>query len=275
MSFETPADWTDPAIELANFVHWLVQVDRAQATGHEVLAGALALNVTSAAYQEALASVADRIETFHDLIERLSKTSALLTTGTKSHLQAACIDLGNVLSPQNLCRPWPDIAGSLRDDLAIRLEFGSAIVMQYVRLKIYPEAARLQKIQELEQELSALDEPPGPQNWHEMALRQGTKRLIVMLRAFKFFGHTAVENEARLVGFAAHNAAVQAETNGDNRAGTFRTIATAAAAIMLAAGAMNTFDDTMTSLGHLSQWSAGQDPYGIVGITKALPPPGK
>lgn len=275
MSFETPAIWTDPAIELANLVHWLVQLDRTNISGHDVIANALELEVSSAAYHEAIASVVDRVETFHALIERLAKTSALLTAGTKAHLQIACMDLKSTLSPSNLARPWPDAAGVLPGDAAVRFEFGSAIVMQYVRLKIYPEAARLQKIQELEEALRALDEPPGPQNWQEMALRQGMTRLVVMLRAFTFFGHTAVENEARTVGFAAHNAALQAQSNGDDRAGTFKTVAVAAAAIMLATGALNQFDETMTSLGHLSQWASGQDPYGIIGVTAALPAPNK
>ncbi len=106
-----------------------------------------------------------------------------------------------------------------------------------------------------------------------MSLRQGMKRLLVMLRAFTFFGHEAVESEARAVGYAAYNAALQAQSNGDERAHAFKTITATVASIMAAVTVINTADDTLTSLAHLSQWAAGQDPYGFVAPTKKLAPP--
>lgn len=273
MNFGISEPWTDPASELAELTRWLVAVPRVKQPGSEVLAKAMTFEPSTAAYHDAIASAVDRAETLHALVDRLSLTSSLFTAVTKAHLQAACSELATVFSPLNLARPWTDGAGSIPSDLATRFEFGGAMVSQFVRLKVYPEEARLLKIEELEQELARLDEPPGPQSWHEMSLRQGMKRLLVMLRAFTFFGHEAVESEARAVGYAAYNAALQAQSNGDERAHAFKTITATVASIMAAVTVINTADDTLTSLAHLSQWAAGQDPYGFVAPTKKLAPP--
>jgi hypothetical protein len=275
MSFETPATFTDPAAELAEVVHWLNSLTETHQNAHDVIAVALDLQTPTSTYFEAIGALVDRAETLHALVERLATTSALLTVGTKAHLQGACNDLVRALSPNSLGRGIKEVLATMPPDTAVRFEFGSAIVKQYVRLRIYPEAARLQKIQELQEQLAALDEPPGPQNWNELALRQGLRRLIFMLRTFRFFGHAAIEGEARSVGIAAEVAVIQAQANGDERAGHFKTIARTAAAVMVAVCAINATDDTLTSLGHLTQWASGQDPYGIVGVTRGLPAPTK
>ena len=202
---------TDPAREIAEVIDWMRAIPPGEQQIWHTLHQALAIQGGHAEFLEILAALAVRLAELAELTNSIVDSD--LENDQRAMVTAAITRLSNVIAPAHMQTLWKNALSNwvLETDATLLRMYG-ATIRQHRPLRRVADEERQELLSQIEAAIAEVQSDAALAGWGREALVVGLRRLHLVMRHFRFFGHEAAARELVLVTTAAES--VEKRTGG-------------------------------------------------------------